>query len=147
MRKSGASVCVGGGLQGPHSFSIFAPHPGGAGPHRTGLVAQIPQQIPPAPSTRGACHRVGRKEPPGRLRLQPPLPFPHRPPQGPGAGRVGPADCPGRLPAPGCCGFCRGGGGGWSVWPVTAERLRERWRLHHVGTQRGACVCYRITYS
>lgn len=43
--------------------------------------------------------------------------------------------------------FRGGDGGGWSALPVPTEGLRARWRLHRVGTQRGACVCYRITYS
>lgn len=75
-------------------------------PEELGLVESTPQQIPRAPRTHAfaserpheACHRVSRKKASGRLRLQ--LPFSHRPPKVPGAGRMGAADRPGRLPAP-----------------------------------------------
>lgn len=74
--------------------------------------------------------------------------LPHGPPDLPGLGAWGLPTVLGAfllllllLPGGG------GGGGGWSALPVPAEGLRARWRLRQERGQRGACVCYRITYS
>lgn len=66
------------------------------GPHRAG--PQGPNTTANHMGPRGACHPMGREEPPG-LAPDPAL-LPHRPPQVPGAGRMGAADRRGRLPAP-----------------------------------------------
>ena len=90
---------------------------------------------------------MGREEPPGRLQLRPP--FPIALPKFPGPGEWGLPTVLGSFLLRLLLLLFRGGGGGgvWSALPVPAEGLRARWRLHRVGTQRGACVCYRITYS
>lgn len=106
---------MGGGLRGaqgriPLAFCItprrdgtppFLLGPHGAGPSglSTGVNPTCPLARPVFGAWRpqGVCHRVGRREePPGRLGSGP---LPHRPPQVPGAGRMGAADRPGRLPA------------------------------------------------
>lgn len=143
-------VCVGGGVsRGLIPLALCTP------PRKGRTTSAWPGGPNTAANTTRPFHTRGLP-PAGEKRASGAAPAPAPAPPSPSPsprsrGRTGrgggAADCAGRLPAPGCGSFCRGGAGGWSVRPVPAERLRERWRLRHVGTQRGACVCYRITYS